>query len=142
MVLRPLRTAQVHFDRIASGNLTQRVDVTTRNEIGALFDALRRMQESLTNTVASVRQGVEEITLGSQEIYAGNTDLSSRTEEQAASLQETAASMEELASTGTQNTDNAHQADELRSEAHTSALQSLMRNSYAVFCYQKKKPNK
>src|SRR3546814_1535206 len=27
----------------------------------------------------------------------------------------------------------------LRSEAHTSELQSLMRNSYAVFCLQKKK---
>src|SRR3546814_10155436 len=46
MVLRPLRTAQVHFDRLASGHLTQRVDVTTRNEIGALFEALRSMPET------------------------------------------------------------------------------------------------
>src|SRR3546814_8025443 len=29
----------------------------------------------------------------------------------------------------------------LRSEEHTSELQSLMRISYAVFCLQKKKPN-
>src|SRR3546814_3551559 len=29
---------------------------------------------------------------------------------------------------------------ELRSEEHTSELQSLMRNSYAVFCLQKKTP--
>src|SRR3546814_6191114 len=28
----------------------------------------------------------------------------------------------------------------LRSEEHTSELQSLMRNSYAVFCLKKKKP--
>src|SRR3546814_9513324 len=28
-----------------------------------------------------------------------------------------------------------------RSEEHTSELQSLMRNSYAVFCLTKKKPN-
>src|SRR3546814_1268669 len=28
--------------------------------------------------------------------------------------------------------------DEARSEAHTSELQSLMRNSYAVFCLKKK----
>src|SRR3546814_7721727 len=33
-----------------------------------------------------------------------------------------------------------HRRDEhLRSEEHTSELQSLMRNSYAVFCLQKKK---
>src|SRR3546814_9895048 len=30
------------------------------------------------------------------------------------------------------------QPDALRSEEHTSELQSLMRNSYAVFCLQKK----
>src|SRR3546814_3729991 len=30
-------------------------------------------------------------------------------------------------------------AKELRSEEHTSELQSLMRNSYAVFCLKKKK---
>src|SRR3546814_3943071 len=30
---------------------------------------------------------------------------------------------------------------ELRSEEHTSELQSLMRNSYAVFCVKKKKKN-
>jgi len=117
VVLRPLRTAQSHFDRIASGNLTQRVEVRTRNEIGVLFDALRRMQDSLTSTVSAVRQGVDEITLGSQEIFAGNTDLSSRTEQQAASLQQTAASMEELASTVKQNTDNAMQADQLAKKA-------------------------
>src|SRR3546814_9682626 len=30
-------------------------------------------------------------------------------------------------------------ADKVRSEEHTSELQSLMRNSYAVFCLKKKK---
>src|SRR3546814_9850038 len=30
----------------------------------------------------------------------------------------------------------------MRSEEHTSELQSLMRNSYAVFCLKKKKNNK
>src|SRR3546814_3621997 len=33
-------------------------------------------------------------------------------------------------------------ADKLRSEEHTSELQSLMRISYAVFCLKKKKYNK
>src|SRR3546814_8962312 len=31
-----------------------------------------------------------------------------------------------------------HEADEIRSEEHTSELQSLMRISYAVFCLKKK----
>jgi methyl-accepting chemotaxis protein I, serine sensor receptor len=109
-VLQPLKEAGHHFDRIAGGDLTARVDVRNTNEIGQLFAALKRMQESLTRTVASVRRGVDEINIGSHEIAAGNTDLSSRTEQQAASLEETAASMEELASTVKQNADNARQA--------------------------------
>src|SRR3546814_1308207 len=32
-----------------------------------------------------------------------------------------------------------HQIETVRSEEHTSELQSLMRNSYAVFCLKKKK---
>ena len=84
LVVRPLVEAGQHFDKIAAGDLTSRVEVRSHNEIGQLFAALKRMQESLTRTVSTVRRGVDEITVGSREISAGNTDLSSRTEEQAA----------------------------------------------------------
>ncbi|MYN11646.1 HAMP domain-containing protein [Pusillimonas sp. TS35] len=117
VVVRRLVQAGHHFDRIADGDLTERIEVGARNEIGLLYEALRRMQEGLTRTVSTVRAGVEEITLGSREIFMGNTDLSSRTEQQAASLQETAASMEQLSSTVRQNTDNANQADVLAKSA-------------------------
>ena len=116
-VLRPLHDAGDHFEKISGGDFTGRIEVRSTNEIGHLFGAIKRMQESLTRTVASVRRGVEEINLGAREISAGNTDLSSRTEEQAASLEETAASMEELASTVKQNADNARQANQLAASA-------------------------
>ena len=75
-VLLPLQEAGRHFDRIAAGDLTARVESRSGNEIGALFAALRRMQEGLTRTVTSVRQGVEEINVGAAEIAAGNASLS------------------------------------------------------------------
>ncbi|QCS64372.1 HAMP domain-containing protein [Achromobacter denitrificans] len=112
-VLLPLQEAGRHFDRIAAGDLTARVESRSGNEIGALFAALRRMQEGLTRTVTSVRQGVEEINVGATEIAAGNANLSTRTEEQAAALEETASTMEELAVTVKQNAENAIQANQL-----------------------------
>ncbi|WP_146193522.1 methyl-accepting chemotaxis protein [Corticimicrobacter populi] len=112
-VLRPLAQAGDALGLVAAGDLTHRVDVTSRNEIGQLFVSLRKMQESLTRVIAQVRQGVDEINTGATEIAQGNTDLSSRTEQQAASLEETAASMEELSGTVKQNADNARQADQL-----------------------------
>jgi len=116
-VLRPLHQAGDHFDKISGGDFTGRIEVRSTNEIGQLFAAIKRMQESLTRTVATVRRGVDEINVGSREISAGNTDLSSRTEQQAASLEETAASMEQLASTVKQNADNARQANQLAASA-------------------------
>ena len=121
-VLQPLKDAATHFDRIASGDLTQRVAVNSTNEIGVLFTALKRMQESLTRTVGEVRRSVTEINTGAAEISSGNTNLSARTEEQAASLEETAASMEELATAVKQNTEHAHQANGLAAESRGVAL--------------------
>ncbi|MBO9357335.1 HAMP domain-containing protein, partial [Bordetella petrii] len=57
-VLRPLREAGQHFDKIAAGDLTARVEVRNSNEIGQLFAALKRMQENLARTVSQVRRGV------------------------------------------------------------------------------------
>jgi len=116
-VLQPLQLANQIFERIAAGDLTQRIVAKTSNEIGQLFASLARMQEGLNSTVTQVRRGVEEINVGVGEIAAGNADLSGRTESQAASLEETAASMEELASTVKQNADNARQANQLAASA-------------------------
>jgi methyl-accepting chemotaxis protein-2 (aspartate sensor receptor) len=116
-LLRPLQSAGSSMDRITAGDLTARIDLASSNEVGALLAAVRRMQESLTRTVAAFRRGVEEINVGSREIAAGNMDLSSRTEEQAASLEETAASMQELAFTVKRNAENARQANALAASA-------------------------
>lgn len=116
-VLRPIGAVGTYFDHIASGDLTQRIEVQSENEIGTLYMALKRMQDSLGRIVGTVRHGMAEISTGSQHIVAGNTDLSSRTEEQAAALQQTAASMEQLASTVKQNADNARQANQLAASA-------------------------
>ncbi|HWL27929.1 MAG TPA: methyl-accepting chemotaxis protein [Burkholderiaceae bacterium] len=117
MVLRPLKRVGAYFEHIAAGDLTQRIEPPSHNEIGMLYFALKRMQDSLGRIVTTVRHGMEQINDGSQHIVAGNTDLSSRTEEQAAALQQTAASMEQLASTVKQNADNARQANQLAATA-------------------------
>ena len=117
MVFRPLKKVQKYFAHIASGDLTQRIDASSRNEIGLLYVDLKRMQDSLVRSIEAVRDGTQHINLRSAKIVAGNTDLSSRTEEQAAALQETAASLEELSSTVKQNADNARQANQLAATA-------------------------
>jgi methyl-accepting chemotaxis protein-1 (serine sensor receptor) len=109
-IARPLESALAHFDLIAAGDLTHRVDVTSRDEMGQLMTGLAKMRESLIQMVRTVRTGSEAIASAAREVAGGNLDLSARTEEQAASLEETAASMEQLTGTVKQNADNARQA--------------------------------
>ncbi len=112
-ITQPLNRAVGVAEAVAGGDLTQRIDVTTRDETGQLLQALANMNDSLARTVGKVRSGSDTITTASNEIATGNLDLSSRTEQQASSLEETASSMEELTSTVQQNAENARQATQL-----------------------------
>ncbi|WP_082552004.1 methyl-accepting chemotaxis protein [Massilia sp. Root351] len=116
-ILVPLRGAIGVAEAVAAGDLTQRIEVSSNDEMGQLTAALKRMNDSLATIVAQVRQGTETITVASGEIASGNADLSSRTETQASSLEETASSMEELTSTVQHNTESARAADTLAHEA-------------------------
>ncbi|WP_136066722.1 methyl-accepting chemotaxis protein [Modicisalibacter radicis] len=120
-LIRPLHEAVEHFEKIAQGDLSARIQDRGSNEIGKLFLAMQRMQSGLAGTVASVRDGSSTIHIGTREIASGNTDLAARTEQQAASIEETAASMEELTATVKQNADNARQASALAGDASNAA---------------------
>ena len=122
-IVRPIREAVQLAETVASGDLTRRIDATTRDETGALLRALRHMNDSLVQIVTEVRGGTDAIAGASNEIAAGNLDLSSRTEQQAGSLEETAASMEQLTGTVRQNADNARQANQLAITASNVAIE-------------------
>ncbi|CNH45856.1 methyl-accepting chemotaxis protein [Yersinia pekkanenii] len=116
-LVRPLNLIKAHFKRLAEGQLGQPMAEFSRNCIGQLIPYLREMQNSLVNTVSTIRNSTDAIYTGAGEIAAGNADLSSRTEQQAAALEETAASMEQLNATVKQNAENAHQASKLAENA-------------------------
>jgi methyl-accepting chemotaxis protein len=121
-ITRPMQRAVVAARRVANGDLTGTIEVTSKDEAGDLLQALQDMNGNLLRIVSQVRTGTETIATASSEIAAGNQDLSSRTEQQASSLEETASSMEELTSTVKQNADNARQANQLAITASDVAV--------------------
>jgi methyl-accepting chemotaxis protein len=121
-ITRPLMHAVGLAQRVAAGDLTADIDVSSRDEVGDLLAALRTMNASLLRTVGDVRAGTEAIVTASQQIASGNLDLSARTEQQAAALEETASSMEELTGTVRQNADSARQANTLALSASAIAV--------------------
>lgn len=119
----PLQEALQAAQKVAAGDLSNRVDQCFSDEPGQLLQALEAMNGSLSRSVGQVRSSTESITVAAREIAAGNFDLSSRTEAQASSLEETASAMKEPTSTVKQNADNARQANRLVVSASAFAVQ-------------------
>jgi methyl-accepting chemotaxis protein len=106
---------------VAGGDLTRRTNWHSRDELGQLLTRLDAMAQSLSRTVAGVRQGCDQLNLAAAEIAQGNTDLSGRTENQAASLEQTAAAVEQMVAQIQANADSARQADQLAQRASGAA---------------------
>jgi methyl-accepting chemotaxis protein len=112
-IMQPLQSVVDGADALAEGNLTVRVAVARRDEIGIVAESLNRAVKQLASIVYGVKHASESISSATQQVASGNIDLSQRTEEQAASLEETASSMEQLTATVRQSADNAAHANAL-----------------------------
>lgn len=105
--------AAMHDIAQGRGDLTQRLAIESRDEIGDLalqFNAfVARMQETLRD----VRRSTLSVHQAAGEISQSSEELATRTEQAAANLQQTSASMEEITSTVNHSADNAQQANTL-----------------------------
>ncbi len=128
-ISRPLDTAVGMAVRIASGDLTGKVEAHSNNEVGRLLKALGEMNDNLRRLVSDIRHGADSVAAGSQELSSAAEQLSSAAQEQASSLEETAASMEEMTSTVKQNADNALRADKVALEAREAANEGVVVSS-------------
>ncbi|HEU4458599.1 MAG TPA: methyl-accepting chemotaxis protein [Methylibium sp.] len=109
----PIETLVRTANRMAAGDLTQRIATGREDSVGRLARALSQLNVNLRSIVGDARSQVERMRDATSEIAHGNTDLSSRTESQASSLQQTASSMEEITSTVRNGAESASQASKL-----------------------------
>jgi methyl-accepting chemotaxis protein len=110
-ITQPLAAMGAVIETVAQGDLTQRVQIDSKDELGELGRILNTTNEGLREMVLQIQESAQAISSASGEISMGNTDLSRRTEEQAASLEETASSMEQITSNVNQTADNARSAN-------------------------------
>ena len=115
-------------NRMAAGDLTQKITASRNDAVGQLQKALAQLNVNLLSIVRDARQESEHMQVSTREIAQGNQDLSSRTEAQASNLEQTAASMEEITGTVKQTAESARQASDLA----TQATQVTERSSAAV----------
>jgi len=114
-IIRPMRGLTRQLEELASGegDLTGRIIVTGRDELGELADRFNMFVGKLHDLVARVKASALHVAEAARQLSATTEDLSTGSQAQASSLEETAASLEEITATVKQNADNAEQARQL-----------------------------
>ncbi|TXH87014.1 MAG: HAMP domain-containing protein [Rhodoferax sp.] len=116
-VVRPITLARDAALRIAAHDLRGDIVAVTRDETGALTQALAAMQDSLQQTLQEVRQSAGVIAQSAAEVAEGSMNLSARTEQTAASLEQTSATLGTLTQTVRTNAVSSQQASTVASSA-------------------------
>ncbi|NIC04727.1 methyl-accepting chemotaxis protein [Billgrantia bachuensis] len=108
------RTAEAMRDIAkGQGDLTRRLKVESRDEIGELASQFNAFVSRMQDTLRDVRRSTASVNQAAEEIAQGSDELATRTEQAAANLQETSASMEEITATVNHSTESAEQANQL-----------------------------
>lgn len=122
-ISKPISRAVDTANALADGDLSVRIEVDSRDEIGNLMGALARMVEKLAQVIAEVRSGADNLASASEEVSATSQSLSQASSEQAASVEETTASMEQMTASIGQNTENAKVTDGMATKASKEAVE-------------------
>ena len=112
-VAKPVEKAAVFADIIASGDLTEKIDISQNDEIGKMAKALTTMAEKLKLIVADIISGSDNIASASQQVSSSAQEMSQGANEQAASVEEISSTMEEIAANIEQNSDNSSQTEKI-----------------------------
>ena len=121
IISNPLRKGVLFAQAVAAGDLTQKIDLDQKDEIGQLASALNEMVTKLSSIVGEVVSAADNVASGSQELSSTAQQMSQGATEQAASAEEISSSMEEMASSIRQNTDNAMQTEKISMKSSTDA---------------------
>jgi len=113
LIASPLKQVVGQAKKIAEGDLSDKITIQQRDEIGDLANALTEMQGKLSEVVEEVQNAAGNISQSSSQLSESIQDLSTGSSEQAASVEETSSSLEQMSANVTQNADNAKQTEKM-----------------------------
>jgi methyl-accepting chemotaxis protein len=124
MIAKPLLRVVNVLQALAGGDLSQRIEATSGDEIGQMERSLGTVTSTLTRTIDDIRTIAGEVATASQSISTASVQMSKGATAQAAAAEEASASMEQMASNIKQNADNASQTDKIANKSAKDAQES------------------
>jgi methyl-accepting chemotaxis protein len=123
IVLKPIGSLNATIARVASGDLSHTVDVTSNDEVGALGRAVNKMVEDLKRLIASAHQTAMQTATSAEQIAAGSHRVNEGAMSTSKATEETLTSMTEMVSSIKGVAENAGEMSHAATNASSSALE-------------------
>ncbi|WP_285275561.1 methyl-accepting chemotaxis protein [Halopseudomonas bauzanensis] len=122
-IIVPIRQALQVSEVIATGNLTQQIQVTGRDEAARLLTALADMQGKLRNTIQGIANSSSQLASAAEELNAVTEDATRSLQRQNDEIQQAATAVNEMSAAVEEVAGNAVQTSEQSQSTATSANQ-------------------
>lgn len=126
-IAKPIRGLVAATAVVAQGDLTQTVDVDSKDEVGMLARAFSDMLSNLRGVVSQVTAAANELAMASEELSAGTVESANAVQQVSHTMQQIASGADEQSSGAVKS---AHSVAEL--EAHVSRLASGAETQSAI----------
>ncbi|WP_373562220.1 HAMP domain-containing methyl-accepting chemotaxis protein [Pseudomonas sp. ICMP 561] len=120
-ITRPLKDTLEVVERIGSGDLSQTMVVTRRDELGELQQGIQRMGTTLRDLIGNIRDSVVQIASAAEELSAVTEQTSAGVNSQKVETDQVATAMHEMSATVQEVARNAEQASQAASVADKEA---------------------
>jgi len=124
VIMQPLQRAVDAANRLAQGDLTSPIEVTSQDDIGQLLASMRNMLERLREVVSDVKTVSGHVASWSQDLAGSAAQMSQGATDQASSAEEASASIEQMNATIRQNAGNAQQTEKIALKSASDAITS------------------
>ncbi|WP_223554965.1 methyl-accepting chemotaxis protein [Lysinibacillus sphaericus] len=108
-IIKPIRLLKDSAVTISKGDLTEKVTITSKDEIGQLGEAFNEMQDSLRTLIQKIEQNAEEVASSAEELTANANQTSIATEKVAISIQDVATSADTQTTSANKNAESLHE---------------------------------
>lgn len=114
----PITKSLRFAEQIARGDLSTRLEINQKDEIGKLANALNNMIEKIKGVVEEISFGAENIAGASRQMNATSNEISQGAAEQAASVEEVSSTMELMVQNIELNAEKAKRTETISIKAH------------------------
>ena len=117
IISKPIDWLTSTIKNISEGNLHQKFNIHSEDEIGLICTNLQIMSDKISTIVLSIKEGSEALAAHSEQVNALSQQLTRGSNEQSASIEDLSSTMQEMSSNIDQNSQNATETNKMSKKA-------------------------